>query len=273
MDKRFFHFPLCLLSFAGDVTQRLNGIASFGCVEVGMKQWEKFSPAQQHFRRSRPPHPSLCTCEIDLGKDEELQVVAGCEHLDIVCHNAKAIVANYDRVTRFIKDFQSKHGTDALVRIRTDWVLEVRDNKGMSYRQFAVLAAIYSIIGATKGPVLITREYIWKRAHGFKSDRVFRVEMKGRRPFLTQRQVRSIIERLHDRKFFARTTYGRRYTYYSHRMTGRALAERVFTAKIRWSLAAQERRRADAALTKRIQEERRKLAGPTATDGATDPPL
>jgi predicted transcriptional regulator len=273
MDKRFFHFPLCLLSFGRDVTDRLNGIISLGCVELGIKQWQKFSPAQQHFRRSYPPHPTLCNCRIDLSKDEELQVVAGCEYLNVVCLNVKGILADYARVTRFIKDFERKHGTDARVRVRKDWVFEVRDNKDMSYPEFAVLAAIYSIIGDSEKPVRITREYIWKRAHGFKSDLVFRTEMDGRPPFLTERQVRSIIERLHDRKFFARRTYGRRQTYYSNRMSPTSLEEQVFRAKIQRSLATQARRRAAAALTKRIQEERRRLAGPTATEAATDAPL
>src|SRR5262249_37275815 len=210
MDKRYFHFPLCLLSFGRDVQERLNGIISLGCVELGIKQWQTFSPAQKNFRRSCPPPPHLCNCKIDLLKDEELQVVAGCEYLNLRCQNAEAILADYARVIRFITEFECKHGTDARVRIRKDWVFEVRDNKGMSYPEFAVLAAIYSKIGASKRPVLMTREEIRKRAHGFKSDRVFRAEMNGRSPFLTERQIRSYIEALHDRKFFARATYGRR---------------------------------------------------------------
>ena len=76
---------------------------------------------------------------------------------------------------------------------------------------------------------------------------------RGRKPFLTPRQVRSIIERLHGRHFFARITFGRRQTYYSNRLSNKELADRIFTAKIQRSLARQERIRADADLTKRIQ--------------------
>jgi hypothetical protein len=274
MDKRYFHFPLCLLSFGRNIQERLNAIIVFACVEEGGRQWKKFSPDKRRRYRSLQPPPSFCTCSIDLGNEEELQLIAGCcEHFNLICHNAKSMLADYVRVTHFIKEFERKHGTDARVRIRTDWVFKVRDNKGMSYQNFAVLSAIYSKIGASKGPVLMTREEIRKRAHGFKSDRVFRAEMNGRPPFLSERQARSVIEGLADRRFFARTTYGRRKTYYSHRMTEEALRERVFTAKIQRCLAQQARRRADAALTKRIQEARRKLAGPNATEGATEPPL
>jgi hypothetical protein len=273
VEKRYFHFPLCLLSFGQDVYERLNGIVALGCVELGRKQWETFSQNGRAACRSFQPSPHLCKCRIDLGKDAELQVVAGCDYLNLVCQNAKAILDGYSRVTRFIKDFERKHGTDARVRIRTDWLFEVRDNKGMSYSELIVLAAIYSKIGASKKPVRITREDIWKRAHGFKSDRVFRAEMNGRSPFLSERQVRSTIERLHGRKFFARTTYGRRQTYYSHRLNSTQLAEEVFILKTKWHIVRRARISADADLTKRIQAERRKCASGHASNGATNPPL
>jgi hypothetical protein len=273
MDRHYFHFPLCALTFGRDIRERLNCIISFCCVEMGVKQWEKFSPNERVARRSFYPPPHVCTCKIDLRKKEELQVVAGCEYLTVVCQNVEGTLAAYARLKRFVEDFERKHGTDARVRICTDWIFEVRDNKGMSYPELAVLAAIYSKIGASKSPVRITREEIWRRAHGCKSDRVFRTEMKGRRPFRTERQVRSIIERLHGRNFFARITYGRRQTYYSNRQSSSELADHVFKIKVQRSLARQARRRADAGVTKRIQAERRRLAGPAATEGATDMPL
>jgi hypothetical protein len=143
----------------------------------------------------------------------------------------------------------------------------------MSSPELAVLAAIYSKIGASKKPVRITREEIWRRALGYKSKRVFECETRDHSFTITKRQVRSIIDRLHSRNFFARVTFARRETYYSHRLSSTTLAEHVFTAKIRRSLAEQARRRADTALTQRIQAERRKIAGPMATDGATGTPL
>ena len=142
------------------------------------------------------------------------------------------MLASHAQLSQFIKEFEERHGRDARVRIRTDWLFEVRDNKGMSYPELAVLAAIYCKIGAARGPVRILQDEIWKRAHGFKSDRVFRAEMNRRRkPFLTPRQVRSIIERLHGRHFFARVTFGRRQTYYSNRLSNKELADRFLRQK------------------------------------------
>lgn len=159
--------------------------------------------------------------------------------------------ADYAAARRFIKRFERKHGTDARVRIRKDWAFNVRDNKGDAVPRIRCPRGDIQQDWGKERPGRITRDEIWKRAHGFKSDRVFRAEMNDQRPCLTERQVRSIVERLYDRKFFARATYGRRQTYYSHCMSSTSLAEQVFTAKPQGSLAKQARRRAHAALPQR----------------------
>jgi len=184
MNKPFFHFPLCLLSTIGDVRTGLSRIISFACVEVGKERWQKFSANERQGRRSVLPDPAVCSASIDLEKDEEQQVVAGCEYLNVCAGDIKSMLASHAQLSRFIKEFERKHDTDARVRIRTDWLFEVRDNKGMSYPELAVLAAIYSKIGASSRPVRITRDEIRKRAHGFKSDCVFRAEMNPRRKAL-----------------------------------------------------------------------------------------
>jgi hypothetical protein len=274
MNERYFQFPLCALSFVREGQKGLNCIISFACVEVGKERWQKFSENEREARRSVLPDPAVCSGSVDLEKDEQLQAVAGCEYLALWARNVTGMLAKHARVSHFIKEFERRHGTDARVRIRTDWVFEVRNNEGMSYQELAVLAAIYSKIGASRQPVRITRDEIRKRAHGFKSDCVFRAEMNRRRkPFVTPSQVRSVIERLHARKFFSRLTYARRQTYYSNRLSTTELADHIFTAKTQRSRARQARISANADLTTRIQAERRKLAGSVATKMATDSPL
>ena len=153
MNKRFFHFPLCLLSTIGDVRAGLSRIISFACVEVGKERWQNFSANERQDRRSVLPDPAVCSGSIDLEKDEEQQVVAGCEYLNVCAGNVKRMLASHTQLSGFVRDFEKRHGTDARVRIRTDWFFEVRDNKGMSYPELAVLAAIYSKIGDARGPV------------------------------------------------------------------------------------------------------------------------
>jgi hypothetical protein len=210
------------------------------------------------------------TCEIDLMDDAHQQTVAGAQQLRIIIGNVGGIVASHERLAHFLGEFERKHGPDAQVRLATDLVFEARDGKGISYWELAVLAAVYSKIGAAKGPVRITREEIWRRALGFKSKGVFSVEMRRRKACITSRQARSTIERLHDRGFFARLTYARRQTYYSHRLTPDQLADAIVTMKLRRQRARQARMGANDALTKRVQAERHGLAAPDAADGATE---
>jgi hypothetical protein len=270
MSGRFFQFPLCALSFPGSEWARLNNIISFCCLEIGKQQWEKFNQIERDLRREQPPDSIFCTCEIDLTNDAHQQAVAGAQRLKIIIQDICWIVANHARLALFIGEFEKKQGADAQVRLATNFVFEARDNKGMSYRELAVLAAIYSKIGAAKGPVRITREEIWRRALGFKSKRVFLVEMRDRQAWITQRQIRSIIERLHDRRFFARVTYARRQTYYSHRLTAIQLADAVFAQKLQPELTRQTRIRANDALTKRIQAARQSIAARDAAQDAAD---
>ena len=177
MNKPFFHFPLCLLSTIEDVRRGIDRIISFACVEVGKERWQKFSASEREARRSDFPSPEVCSGSVDLEKDEQLQAIAGCEYLNVCAGNIKSMLASHAQLSRFIREFEERHGTDARVRIRTDWLFEVRDDKGMSYPELAVLAAIYSKIGASRRPVRITQDEIRKRAHGLKSDRVFRAEI------------------------------------------------------------------------------------------------
>ena len=207
MSPRFFQFPLCALSFPGSERDRLNNVSSFCCLEVGKQQWQTFNQLEKHLRREQQPSDMFCTCKIVLTNDAHQHAVAGAQRLGITINDICGMVANHARLAGFRHEFERKHGADAQVRLATNFVYEARDSKGMSYQELAVLAAIYSKIGAAKRAVRITREEIWRRALGFKSKRVFLVEMRDRQPWITERQVRSIIEHLHDRKFFARVTY------------------------------------------------------------------
>jgi hypothetical protein len=140
-------------------------------------------------------------------------------------------------------------------------VFEARDKNGISFNEIAVLAAIYSKIGATSNPVRITQREIWYRAHGFKSQRVFHREMERQIPSITLRHIRTVIESLHQRGFFARITFARRQTYYSHRLTADQLAEAIFQLRTRAAKTRCARIQANNDLTFRIQAERRRLAG------------
>ncbi|MEP6698849.1 MAG: hypothetical protein ABJB09_03885 [Verrucomicrobiota bacterium] len=164
------------------------------------------------------------------------------------------------RLLNHQRAFELKHGRDVQVRLATRFVFEARDNKGMSFREVAVLSAIYSKIGAATGPVRITRDEIRRRAHGFKSKQVFNQEIGLGLPEISERRIRTLIESLHDRGFFARITYARRQTYYSHRLTAEKLADAIFQQKIRRTKAQNARIRVNKQLTDRVKAERQQLS-------------
>ena len=71
--------------------------------------------------------------------------------------------------------------------------------------------------------------------------------------------------RLESRKLFARATFARRLSYYSHRMSSPELREAVVKRKTRDTGYAQIRRDNDTSMTRLIQETRRlaKTASPS----------
>lgn len=94
--ERYFQFPLCALSFGENVYERLNCIASFGCIEVGRMQWQKFKKIEKELRRSGCLTPQTHRVRIDF--DEHLQVVAGAEHLRILMGNVERMLAHHARL-------------------------------------------------------------------------------------------------------------------------------------------------------------------------------
>jgi hypothetical protein len=280
MSRPYFQFPLCALSLPDSQVDRLDCIISYGCIEVGKHEWEKLNGQQKQAWSTSPPISQSRDAKVDLAKIAHVQALLGGDRLNVTIGHATSTVARHARLSRFLADFERKHGRDVQVRLVTELVFDARDDKGFSFAELAVIAAIYSKIGASKGAVRITREEIWRRAQGFKSKLAFSRETAAQQPYLTRRKARSVIESLHERRFFARVTYARRQTYYSHRLTADELANSVFQQKTRTARARHTRIAANDALTKRILDERRNLTGwcqqiatSTAKDAATDLPL
>ena len=280
MNRPYFQFPLCALRLPDSQGERLNCIISYCCIEVGKHGWAKLNEQQQEAWRSEPPVPHWREAEVSPMHLSHLYALLGASRLNVTIGHAPSTAARHMRLSRFLAEVEQKHGRDVQVRLATDLVFEARDDRGLSFPELAVLTAIYSKVGASKGAVRITREEIWRRAQGFKSKLAFSRETAAQQPYLTRRKVRSLIESLHERGFFARVTYARRQTYYSHRLTADELADSVFQQKTRAARARHTRIAANDALTKRILDERRNLAGScrqtatsAATDAATEPPL
>lgn len=138
--------------------------------------------------------PERCTSS--LRNDEDVMAAIGCEKLELIQPDIRFMVSAYAALNRFINEWEQRHGPDAKVRIVIDWVLAALHGTGISYDELAVVTATYSKIGSKTGPVRITREKIWWRSLGYKSEHVFKEETDGYGFSRTARQVRDLIDRL-----------------------------------------------------------------------------
>ena len=235
---------------------------------MGLVLLRKHTEEQIEHFRAHPPE----WCTSGLERDLHLQIAMGCEALEIIPPSLRYAWDDFLALNEFAEDWEQRYGPDPKVRIVTDWIFDALAGTGISYKELAVVTAVYSKIGLEQGPVLITREEIWRRSLAYKSEQVLKEETGGSGFSWTTRQIRSTIEELDARNFYARVTFGRRKTYYSNRLSRKELAEQVFVAKVYRPRKRQARIDANAELTRRIQAERRKRAGGDATEGATGTP-
>jgi hypothetical protein len=256
MSRPYFQFPLCALNLPESETSRLNRIIEFCCVDVGKHMWAKLSDPQRDNLRLHPP-PPLQMNEVFM-RDARIQALLGAQRLNVTLGGVSATIEGYEILLSHVRNYEHKVGGDGLVRLVTTFVFDARDGQGLSYLELAVLAAIYSKIGAADGPIRISRAEIWRRAHGYKSKKAFSTIC--RHPWLAERKTRSAIEALRERGFFAHATYGRRETYYSHRLSLDQLVAAIVERKTHKVRVRHKQIEANHELTNKIRDERHKLA-------------
>lgn len=267
----YFQFPLCALSYGKSADERLNAIISFGGVSAGAKLWRKLSAEQQRSKlaewKARPTRPA----RMNWSNQTHLAALCGADAIGLIYYDANSTSERHDQLRNHAAAFESRHGRDALVRIKQKWMFNARDHHGLTYREFSVLCAIYSAIG-DKELAIIRRERIRHCALGYRAAAIMEAELTlrsdGARP-LTERQLRDTIERLHRNKFFARCTVARRITYYSIRLDGEAFRKKVLERRTYPGFFHDSQAAQDAALTAAIKRGRVE----NTVAGASTPPL
>jgi hypothetical protein len=262
-NGRFFQFPLCALAFGETERDRLEAIISFGFVDAGNKMFKKLDTdirqqkAKEFCANFEKPD--------DYSQKNTWHVAAmlGAQEIGITVGNLGWSIERWRILAQFRDQFATKHGPDVEVRIRKDLVFETRDNKGITYREFAILCAVYSFIGSAAYPVRIIKEAIQTRMLGYKKREIMETEVAARNDKvqpLTLRQIGYTLNALHKRKFFARARANERQTYYSHRLTQEELEEELFKRKTGDAYFHAARKTRDKTLMERIKAERRRLA-------------
>lgn len=262
VENPYFQFPLGALAFGKTEYQRLNTILDYSVVEAGSRLFRKLTREQQteFFDEQCERH------KVPQYLDENVWLhraaLYGAHVIGVTYTRFDSVMERYATMSKHMNGFVSRYGSDALVRIKKNWLFDARDGRGFTYREFAVLCGIYSAIG-NKELAIITRERIRHCAMGYRTGTIMQAEVARRsdkaQP-LTERQLRDTIERLHRNKFFARCTVARRITYYSIRLNNedfrkKVLERRTYPDYFRGIQAAQ-----DLALTDSIKLKRREAA-------------
>jgi hypothetical protein len=230
----YFQAPLCALACGANEKDRMEYLISFGMVDAGLALLAKLSTASRKAKADE--FKSSANTPNDYSKTD-LQHVAsmlGAEQIGIRIGNVVGSVERWKALSSYRDRFQSIYGRDVEFRIAKGYPFEVRDHAGMTHRELAILAAIYSCIGSKNYPVRITRQAIQCRMLGYRSPKIMEAEIPSRadgaKP-LSLRQINYTLDALHERGFFARARANERQTFYSHRIEQSVLEARLLAGK------------------------------------------
>lgn len=111
------------------------------------------------------------------------------------------------------------------VRVKAEFVWDIRDNPSWKWREFAVLCAIYAGIG-TKPFTILSYDQIAAMAQGYNGIREF-ADQKKEPERMTNRQVQWTVKKLLSKGFFTMVCPDRRKNYYSNRLSQKELVTAV----------------------------------------------
>ena len=257
----YFQFPLCALAYCDTEKERLDQIISFGFVDAGFAMFDKLDAEIRELKADELDNDSDVPSDFDKANSDHVAAMIGAKEIGINVSNVEYSLCNWRELSDFRNQFQAQYGRDAEVRIRKGLVFEARDKTGISYREFAMLCAVLSCIGAKKYQVRITRQAIQCRMLGYKSPSIMRTEIAkqqdGAKP-LTLRQINYTLDKLHERQFFARGRANKRQTFYSIRMTQGQLENALLESKSYSQGFHETRRQRDTELIAKVKQ--RKVA-------------
>lgn len=259
----YFQFPLSVLTYADTVHSRCDSIISYCLCSVGPSLWNNLPDGAQEEKLDLMIEAGGKPSELDWEDERHVPIMYARYSMGITGGNIEHDLRVHDAISKHVRDFERRHGKDASLRIKGNLVFEVRDAKGMSYREFAVLCAIYSVVGAKVSPVRITLDTIRARSLGYKSSKALNADVEAGvykiNPCLenlTRKQLHDTKDKLHQLRWFAAATYGRRQTYYSHRLSDDDLRQKIVATKTFTSDFKAARARKDDALTAAVNAQR-----------------
>jgi hypothetical protein len=243
-ETKYFQFPLYTLAYGSNETERLRGIIGFCCWEMGCKWGKGISVDGLKHHVMRCSKPEDRPDDFDGHETDSLKYVCGQMLLGVRKGTVQEAERQRTSLEIFYSDMRTAHGPSPFVRIRWDLLWDAIGGR-LRYREFAVYAAVVSIIGSKKFPVRITRERIIAGALGYKSYKMMTPDVlasrtDGAKP-LTEKQVRLTLDSLEERGLFARVRGSQRSVYFSTRMSRAELLKAVSEMTVKRSRVQKNR--------------------------------
>ncbi|HRQ55035.1 MAG TPA: hypothetical protein PL018_12310 [Ignavibacteriaceae bacterium] len=229
MNKIMFDFPLCCLSYPADDKDKIGLIISY-CIVEHSKKIKTNVENRVNYYLDENKSPAGFSKKL---LSHKRLLLAG-EEIGISLGYIPQTISSHETLSNYIHNYKLKNGNDSYCRTGKSLCFETRDNQ-FPFRQFAVLCAIQSILGKTKKFKRITKDRIRFAMLGYKSKEVALKELKGQEKLLSDRQLGTVIDTLHAKKFFSKFTYANRQTFFSTRLNDNELFEAVKSSKIYWA--------------------------------------
>lgn len=263
--ERFLQFPLFALNFHDVEHERMHALLMFCCLDSGRKRCAEMSVDDQKNE----------ACEyvgkLELGgfnqaSAKQRHLIIGAKLLNVTMSGGMgARVDSGEAVERHCYAQPTP-----LVRLAIRFFWDCYTAHTMTFRELAVLSAIYSKIGA-KAYCKMSAPEVQCRATGFSTRPALEAAVKEGRTFClyTNKQIRTTIETLLANRYLAKFTYNRGETFYSHRVESAAeLGEKILRKKT-WKHTG----RAEQAKMEREISDRIKAAKLSDRPQEQQPPL
>ncbi len=251
----YFQFPLSCLAFGKDPIERLRHIVNFCCATVGTQKSAAMTIQEMTELVNAMPEDDQPS-GIRMNSRDSMAVVIGMLALRIRQGNVETVQDQHDLLLSFCNNMASRHGASPLVRIRNDLVWDAIHGR-LPYRSFAVLCAVYCVIGRNAWPVRITRDRIIAGALGYKTPRMLTDAVLKKRQdgacLLTVNQVRYTLDKLEGASLFVRVQLSPRRVYFSNRMTREEMADALFKNATNRKIKLATHRKGDRELQARIK--------------------
>ena len=230
----YCQFPLAVLSMPLAFPDLLSHILSYTMINTGEGLYKGFELQEERpqqwsifihrLEEHRLPWPYREGDEGRYQDEQYFKLFLGASKLRLQSKRPELVIREFEAV----KLHTAQIGNECMVRLKLTNCCEVMAMApgSLSQREFEVLCAIYSKIGS-KGHVRMTYREIIQRACGFANKNDFE-RLCDQAAVLTESMVRTTVEKLRQKRFFARVLLHNRYSHYSHRMPEDELRTKLF---------------------------------------------